>query len=219
MSRFSFNGTYHTSETISANHGFGTRLGTFEAENTAACRQVHSAKVIYTDTGGVIGECDGLVTDKAGLALSVRTADCVPILFCDSVNGVIAAAHAGWRGTVSKIAVETLNVMIEYGAELDNIHAAVGASIHECCYEVKDDFIETVNNRLGAEFVHDFIHERCGKYYADVAGIDVRLLLQAGIKSDNIDVCSLCTCCNQDLFYSYRGSGVKNATMRSVIMM
>ena len=90
------------------------------------------------------GTCDGYVTAAPGVALGVKTADCVPILLADEAAGVIGALHAGWRGTVAGIASVGVEKMIELGADPSRIVAAIGPSIGVCCYAVGDDFAEAV---------------------------------------------------------------------------
>ena len=77
-------------------HGFGTKRSHVPAGGVAELRQIHSAAVLFADRAGLTGEGDALITDSPGLALSIRTADCYPILLADSVTRSVAAAHAGW---------------------------------------------------------------------------------------------------------------------------
>src|SRR5580704_17765446 len=103
----------------------------------ASLKQIHSGIVLLGDQIGCAGEGDALVTGLAGVPVSVRTADCYPILLADDRNHAVAAVHAGWRGTAAHIAIRTLQEMRRlYGSEASDIHAAIGPGIGECCYEV-----------------------------------------------------------------------------------
>ena len=150
-------------------------------ENTVCTPQIHSAEVRYVtpENGGegifcdVPYPCDGFVTDKAGVSLLVRVADCTPILLCgvkDDGNTVVGAVHAGWRGAAAGIAAVAVEKMKQLGAK--NICAAVGACIHSCCYEVGEDMRDAVAAMRGAEFAARHIKERDGRLYADIAGIN-----------------------------------------------
>lgn len=189
--------------------------------------QIHSTAVVYAD-GNMCGEgyfvptekeCDGYVTDKTGIALGVKTADCVPILFCDPDARVIGAVHAGWRGTAAGIAAECVKRMTELGADAKKIRAAVGAAIHFCCYEVGDDFYASVASLAGENIALEFVRPVNSKLHADIVGMNRRFLLESGLAADNIDICEFCTCCNHDLFFSHRYTKGVRGTMLSVISL
>ncbi len=207
-------------------HLFGQALD-IPPESIISRHQVHSARVVYADKSmcgegyfkDTTEECDGYVTDVPGIALGVKTADCVPILFCDFDAGVIGAVHAGWRGTASGIAAECVKKMCALGADAKSICAAIGAAIHFCCYEVGEDFRESVTRLAGADLTHEFIKEHNGTLHADVVGMNRHLLLEASICAQNIDISELCTCCHPELFFSHRYSHGKRGTMLSVISL
>jgi YfiH family protein len=169
---------------------------------------------------------DGYVTNKKGITLGVKTADCVPILLEGrSDNGeiiAVGAVHAGWRGTVGgiqKVAVEKLVSL--YGVKPRNIYACIGPCIHKCCFEVGEDVYEAVK-ALGEDFADDFCKKRVGiddKYMCDLVGINRRMLENAGVPTENIDVIDECTFCNPEKYYSHRYSGGNRGTMLSVIWM
>ena len=91
-----------------AAHSFGTRQPCESPESVSTLKQIHSNLVLLADRTGVVGEGDALITNRAGLAIAIRTADCYPILLADSKNEAIAAIHAGWRGTAAQIVGKTL---------------------------------------------------------------------------------------------------------------
>lgn len=198
-------------------------------EDFVSVTQIHSAEVRYTaeeDRGGGIFykadyECDGYVTNRQGVALCVKTADCVPILF-SSGDGIVGAVHAGWRGTARGIAAVCVERMVSLGAERENITVAIGPSIGQCCYEVGEDFYLEFSSFAGKALTDRFVIrsiKSSGKYYADIKGANKEILLGVGIKEDNIDVSDMCTSCRDDLFYSHRKSGGLRGSMCSVIAL
>ena len=186
-----------------------------------SAKQIHSDKILCVtkDDIGQYFECDGFVTSEKGILLTVKIADCVPILFEDVENGVIGASHAGWRGTVAGIAQKTIESMEKLGAKRENIIAVIGPSIHSCCYEVDDPFVCAVKGSPCAEIVLPFISpkNKLGKYFADLQGMNYALLSACGIQK--IYVSPLCTCCNKDVLFSHRGSNGKRGLMMAWIIM
>ena len=208
-------GIYFRAPGLKAPHRFGTRAcRPFSLEVSA--RQIHSDTVLYVDGAGNY-TADGLFTDKAGLAIAVRTADCVPILMYDEKAGVAAAVHAGWRGTAKGIVLRALEKMFSLGATAHSVGIAVGPCVCFDCYEVKEDFRSSVREGLGTVISGKFIREKDGELHADVAGMNAELLRNAGIPDANIAESGLCTCCLPDLFFSYRRDGAQGKCQTSVI--
>ena len=163
-------------------------------------------------------EADGLVTDLPGVTLVIFSADCLPILYYDPVRQVVAAAHAGWRGTAADIAGAVVRKMEEvYGCDPQNILAAIGPGIGPCCFETHED----VPNAMMAAFstqVLKYLHiQENGKYSVDLKGINAMRLEKAGIPTENIGVCELCTSCHPDLFWSHRQVGTNRGSMAAAI--
>ncbi len=183
-------------------------------------RQIHSATVLTVGAAdaGAAYECDGFVTREKGIVLSVRTADCVPILFW-SPAGVIGACHAGWRGTVAGIQRVTVAKMTALGADPPSVYAAVGAAIRKCCYEVGPDFVDAVAASPCGEVCGEYISYAGGKPHADLVGMNIALLCAAGIPEDHLSVSGDCTCCRPDVFFSHRASQGKRGVMAAVIGM
>ena len=160
-------------------------------DGTASLKQIHSAVVLAVDHAGVAGDGDALVTSTAGVPVSIRTADCYPILLADTRNFVVAAAHAGWRGTAARIVIRTIEQMqMRYGTEAADLRVAIGPGIGGCCYEV------------GVEVARQFGLEHAGKI--DLAEINHRLLVQNGLRAEQIEVLGGCTQCDLHLFHSFR---------------
>lgn len=138
---------------------------------------------------------DALVTDTPGIAIGVFTADCVPILVYDRERNVIAAVHAGWKGTVKGILKDTIRYMTgEMGCSIENIICAIGPSIGPCCFEIKDN----VANELR------YVNKRDDKLFGDLWEENRMQLIEIGVKEENISLSKICTMCNKDKLYSFR---------------
>ncbi len=203
----------------------------FDADKLISVPQIHSSDVRFVadkEAGAGVSKsadfsCDGYVSATDGLPIGVKTADCVPILLeaRDDDGNVIAvsAVHAGWRGTADRIAAEAVEKLVSLDAKKENIYAAIGPSIHRCCYEIGNDFASAIGEKLGQSYENKFISMGSdGKLYADVSGMDVELLLDMGIPRDNIDICDMCTHCRGELFYSHRRQKGKRGAMLNVII-
>ncbi len=196
-----------------------------KADGTTA-PQIHSAIVTVIDESfrgnGILRpseiSCDGFATDRAGVVPIVRTADCVPIIMGGrKVDGspIIAVLHAGWRGTVNVIAAEGVNKLVLLGAVKESVRVAIGPHIGKCCFEVGEDLLETVIGIRGEDFARRHVKESGkgdGKYFADLTGMNVEILTLAGVKEENIDVCTECTSCLHNKYHSHRkGKGMRGA--------
>ena len=208
---------------------FSEALG-IEPESIISVSQIHSDKVRTVDRDNCgegyytaeVESCDGYVTVDSGIALGVKTADCVPILMYAPPNsafdGGVAAVHAGWRGTALGIAQNAIRMLCDKGASPSEIRVAIGPSIGNCCYFVKEDFYDVFYAAAGRELTEQFvIPAGDGVWTADLRGANIRMLCDSGVLRENIDACELCTCCHSNEFYSHRFSKGKRGTMLSVI--
>lgn len=188
-------------------HGFGTRQedAWLEEDGHGWLKQVHSARVLRCKGPGLQGEADALITTMPELWISVRTADCLPILLADPHARIVAAVHAGWRGTVEHIAARAVQEMVHLGAELSSIHAAIGPGIGLCCFEVGPE----VSPHFGAE----------GKTCVDLAAANERQLQEAGLDLDKIWISKYCTKCDPEQFHSYRRDAAGAGRMVSAIRL
>lgn len=185
-------------------HGFGTRLAPLSQEGMASLKQIHSALALAAQQPGCAGEGDALLTGSPGLPLSVRTADCYPILLADTKHRAAAAVHAGWRGTTGGIVVETIAKMrAQLGTSPADIVAAIGPGIGVCCYEV------------GADVARLFGLEGAGR--VDLAAATRRQLIDAGVPEPQIDVLGGCTFCDAARFHSFRREKERAGRMISYI--
>lgn len=151
-----------------------------------------------TEADSDIMDIDGLITNIPRIPLVVFTADCVPLLLCDPRTGVVAATHAGWRGSVKKIGKKTIELMqAEFSCEPSDIIAAIGPSIGPCCFEVGCDTAELFDEQYRTA-------EPNGKYRVDLWSLNRDDMLSAGVKPENIYIAGECTICGADKYYSYR---------------
>ena len=184
--------------------------------------QVHEDKIAIIDEntkGKVAKGCDALVTAAPHIPLVIRTADCVPIFLLDPKTKSIALVHAGWKGTLLKIAEKTIQTMRKsFGAQASDILAAIAPSIGECCYEVKKDVIEQLkgSEKNWKEFVTT---SKENKWHLNLSKLNISQLLRAGIQEKNITTSKSCTSCEKDMFYSYRRDREKTGRMYGLIML
>ena len=225
----------------SIHHFFGTRqvpaLGTAASGGSVvlnvvpglpslvvSVKQVHGTDVLILDrpvsaADRFEGSWDALVTDQGRVLLTVRTADCVPVLIHDPVRQVVAAVHSGWRGTVAGIVPKTIERMIQrFGSDPRTIRLAIGPSIGPCCYEVDGPVLERVRT-LPIDW-RQAVHERGdGRAMLDLRALVRTQAQAAGVPLQFIQSLDLCTACHTDLFYSYRREGAVIGTMFSGIML
>ena len=199
-------------ENVLENYARLGRAVGFAPEETVFTKQVHSAlveRVGRADCGrGLQREAehgvDGLVTDEPGVALTIFSADCTPVLLFDPVARAIGAAHAGWRGMAGGILPKTVEVMVaRLGARRESLIAVLGPSIRQECFETDADVPEAMEELLGAQ-VHPFIMEKGPKFHVDLQGIGVKLLQDAGLSAENVIDSGICTMCHSDEFWSHR---------------
>ena len=195
----------------------------FSAENLVLTRQTHTdlvRTVGLEDRQGCLHraypECDGLVTNVPGLALAVFTADCTPILLHDPVTGAVGAVHAGWRGTVKKIAAKAVSAMVEsFGTNPKDVRAAIGPNIGPCCFETDHDVPQSLLQTYGQDAA-PWICKSDDKYYVNLKEINALSLRLAGV--EKIEISDLCTACRPDLFWSHRRMGQQRGSQGALIV-
>jgi len=164
-------------------------------------------------------ENDAVVTDAPNVALTVLTADCVPILIAERNGRAVAAVHAGWRGTALEIARKAVRAMTDaFGVEARYLSAAVGPAIGRCCYQVGPEVLDAMRSAFpwADSYIKD---EEGGRGRLDLAGINREALVRAGLDRNRVEVVARCTACEEDLFYSYRRDGDKAGRMLSAIVL
>jgi YfiH family protein len=155
---------------------------------------------------------DGAVTDRPGVVLMVRTADCVPILLVSDRPGVAGVAHAGWRGALAGIIEETVEGMVSLGASRPSIRAAVGPAIGPCCFTVGPEVAKPF-----AGLSRDLVDEDDDGPRVDLPGAVGMLLEGAGLAPSAIHRLSACTACRQDLFFSHRGEAGRTGRLLAAV--
>ncbi len=179
-------------------------------------RQIHSDRVHWVAGGRLPDaplEGDAAGTALPGVALGVRTADCVPVLIADRAGTVVAAAHAGWRGTAAGVVRRTVDRMAsEWGVAAADLAAAVGPHIGVCCMEVGEDVVDRFDQP--EVFVR---RSEWPRPHLDLAAANRAQLVAAGVPADRVEVSTLCTRCRPDLFHSYRRDGKGAGRMLSLI--
>ncbi len=184
---------------------------------------------------------DGLLTRTPGLLLTIKTADCLPVLLADPRRRAVGAFHAGWRGTVKRIVEKGVGEMRRrFGSDPRDLLAAIGPGIHRCCYAVGEE----VRDQFASQFPYaealfeerpgdsDAVRERYPllfltarapghselpkKILLDLVEANRRQLLAAGVPEANISAAEFCTSCRSDLFFSYRREGPTGRMMAAV---
>lgn len=181
------------------------------------CHQTHSDHIRIIDSNflhtennkqkELLSSVDAMISNLPGICLIIRTADCVPVLLYDAQKKVIAAAHAGWKGTVSQIARKTLNVMQnQFNSNPSDVFAAIGPSISPDIYEVGPEVAD--HFREAFSFSDQLLRNHGeGKYLLNLWEANKLQLTNAGIPDSNIEIANKCTYSNSDLFFSARRDG------------
>ena len=162
---------------------------------------------------------DALVTDEPGLGLMVFSADCIILLLHDPVTASIGAVHAGWRGTALDLPAKTVAEMGRlFGARPENIRVAIGAGIGPCCFETHDDVPEALRAAFGPG-AEAYIAPRGEKWTVDLKAVNAWRLREAGVDPARIDLCSVCTACRTDLYWSHRVTGDRRGVQGALICL
>jgi YfiH family protein len=184
---------------------------------------------------------DGLITNLAGTAIAILTADCLPVLLVDKRNKVVGAFHAGWRGTVQRIVEKGAGVMrAEFGSRPEDLLAAIGPGIQQCCYAVGEELRQEFESQFasGADLFHEvktsdsvrekypllFLNQRppghgdpCIRIHLDLSEANRRQLLTAGVPEKQITVLGECTACATKRFFSHRADRGRTGRMMAVV--
>ncbi len=201
--------------------------------------QVHEDRVVFVgkeDVGkGFIRESDirgvdGLTTNVPGVTLVTFYADCVPLFFLDPVHKAIALSHAGWKGTLKKMGLKTLEEMNSlYGTRPEDVLVGIGPSIGPCCYEVSEEIIKAFESAMsarGSDLLAPGSGQRAKRSDPLALGRMLNLqaanempLIEAGVPEDNIEISGLCTRCNNDLFHSHRAQGATRGSLAAMLSL
>lgn len=210
-------------EKVLRNRQKAARAMGFALNRTATCAQVHGtvlARVTEEEAGRgalelgtTIPGTDGLLTDCRDLPLMLFYADCTPVLLVDTESPAIAVLHAGWRGSVGRIAQKGVQAMHQwYGTRPEAILAGIGPSIGPCCYEVD----EKVRNRASG-FEGCFNPHGTGHYLLNLWELNRQQLVEAGVRPEHISVAGICTSCRNEAYFSYRKEKGKTGRLAAVL--
>ena len=197
-----------------------------DVSNVTKPKQKHTNKIKRVDKVYLpeeIGEIDGLITNKQNLVLATTNADCILYLLYDRKNNAIANVHSGWKGSYQRIIENAIDEMInEFGTNPKDLIVCICPSIRKCCFEVgldvrdmfyeKFSFLEDIN-----KFILNGFEEN--KFYIDTVGINNCLLVQKGIKKENIYDSGICSICHDDMIHSYRSEGKEFKLATAIISL
>jgi YfiH family protein len=175
-------------------------------------KQVHGADVVEAPWDGT-PEADAALGAAPGWLLGIQTADCLPVLLVDPKRRLVAAAHAGWRGTAAGIAARVVEALAVRGSRPEDLVAALGPGIGPCCYEVGDE-VYAAFGPSGAAF---FRPGPSGRLHLDVRAANARQLVDAGLRPEALHHVADCTRCHPDLYHSYRRDGQRSGRMISFV--
>ncbi len=176
-----------------------------ESANTSellTISQVHGTTIVRDPAPGT--EADGLFTERPGIAVGVRTADCLPVLIEDPISRRVAAVHAGWRGVIGGIAPKTVELFVGLGSRADQLRVAAGPAIQKCCFEVDGDLPTRFSHTFGPRVVVGGY----AKPHLDL-GFALRASLEGvGVRPENLEVMAHCTHCDPRFFSHRRDRGL-----------
>ena len=221
---------------------FLRQLGANDSWPLITLRPIHSDLIHNVDAAPenhLTG--DGLITATPGILLAIQTADCLPLILVDTKQRVVGVFHAGWRGTLKRIAQKGIGEMRRlFATKPEDIKAAIGPGIHSCCYEVGREVHEQFESQFayGAELFREvkesdpvrekypllFLTARAPghdelppRIFLDLVEVNRRQLIDAGVAAKNITASELCTACRADLLFSYRAEKGVTGRMMGVV--
>ncbi|MGC4114653.1 MAG: peptidoglycan editing factor PgeF [Myxococcales bacterium] len=204
---------------------FAQELGLTPGQLVSA-NQVHGETLLEVTSAqpgpvvpAAIGDADALFTRTRGVALGIRTADCVPVLVHAPDVGAIAAIHAGWRGSVVGIAGKAVvRLKEQYGADPRKMIAVIGPHIRSCCYEVSPEVAGRFEARFGAGLAAPGGEGKAGPML-DLETANRRALAEAGIVPENLEALPECTSCHPQRFFSHRRDQGRSGRHLSVLAL
>lgn len=203
-------------ETVALNRKLFFHLFHVKPEQVFTVRQVHGDRVLVVDRledadlwedPVKLPEADGLIIARSGTAVATVHADCVPIILVDVEKRVVAAVHAGWRGTLRGIARVAVGEMQKaFNSKPADLVAAIGPSIGECCFEVLPELYKKFREKF-TEFSGFGAPQPQKTVCLDLPLLNKEVLVQSGLSPQRVDVSGLCTSCRPEEFFSYRREG------------
>lgn len=227
----------YTSSLIQVAHGFGTKR-TGDGRDSSVIKkllavsgatystialpgQTHSTNIAVLEHQKSYGDIlripnvDAVITNGKGIVLTVVTADCVPIIYCDPIAQIIAISHNGWKGTLNRLSSKVINSMVALGADVKKISVAIGPCISGSCYVVEKGRANAFQGEFGEEAIVHTPDSNC----IDLPKSNYLDLMAAGIVGQNIDQSRSCTHCDSENYFSYRRDGKIFGEMISYIAL
>lgn len=200
-------------ENVEKNRKIITDFIGIKSENLTSLNQVHGDKILKANkpANNEINGCDAIITNTRGLFLMIQVADCQAVCIYDPVNNAIANIHNGWKGSAKNIAGKTVKKMNkEYGSLPKNLLVGISPSIGPCHSKFSDPYNELPNQ------LHEYIDQN---NHVDFWKATKKQLMEEGVKEENIENPEICTLCNKNRYFSYRGGNKKTGRFGVVIGM
>lgn len=214
-------------EAVIENRKRVSKMLSYNLEDMVCGQQVHGVgvhQVTILDRGrgafsykDGIPNTDALITNEPNVLLASFYADCVPVFLVDPVKKAVGLVHAGWKGSVARIVEHALKAMVKaFDTQPGNCQAVIGPSIGSCCYEVNGTVLLEMEKQ---GFQVDRYVEPAGEghWMLDLPSLNKEILINAGVAEDSVFLSGLCTACNQELFFSYRGQNGQCGRMASLV--
>ncbi len=161
-------------------------------------------------------DIDGLITNVPGIALTTIYADCVPLYFVDPVNKAVGVAHSGWKGSVNRMGEACIKAMkAAFGTKPEDLTCVIAPSICMDCYEVSKDVADQFAKVFGEKDI--LLQKSEEKFQLNLWEVNRKVLLDAGVRPENIIVTDVCTCCNPQVLFSHRASKGKRGNVAAII--
>ncbi len=201
-------------ENVEKNLSYITSLLDIDKNNVYKAKQDHTDNILILDNNNKDSykfsnlskdRYDGYIVCEKDINTLVTTADCNPIIIYDPILNIFANVHSGWKGTLKRISLKAVKIMNEkFGSNYKDLIVCIGPSIRSCCFTSKEEdfknkFVDVFKDEK--EYIYKDKEER---YHFDLIQVITKDFLNIGIKKENIVDCGICTCCNEDSFYSYR---------------
>lgn len=187
--------------------------------------QIHGDRIVVAEdlnrrsASDLVVQCDAVLTAATGVALGIKTADCVPVLLVDRVKRVIGAVHAGWRGTSLQIVAKAVRAMEKrFSSSTADILAAIGPAIGPCCYQVDEQVFSAAKEDKDWMSAFRECSEK-GRWMLDLPLANRTQLLRAGVPGENISSAGICTSCRTDLFFSHRAENGRTGRQLNFIFL
>ena len=214
-----------TRENVRRNWEIVAAAFNLQVENFLVVNQVHDDRILIIDRPHFdferhrMASYDAIITNQPGIALAIKTADCVPIFFFDRVKRIIGVAHAGWRGTSLNIAAKVVGALREtFSCDTSALAAVIGPSIGQCCYQVDG----RVFGAMEAGNYRQDIFSPCsspGRWMLNLPLANTFQIIGGGVLPENIHVAGHCTSCQRDTFFSHRGEKGNTGRQLNFIML